>query len=635
MAMSGLLEADLRQASEELAALYEGTTDGILAAEAGSQRLVRANQTICELLGYSKAELLSLTVSDIHPAESLPEVQEAFESACMGRQRLARNLPCRRKDGSVVRVDVSMSCLSGRTPMVLIGFFRDITDQNRTVAQLRDSERRYRLVADNVSDIIWTTPIVLSEAERAMAKTDVVAVVDAVLNRFRLSFVSRAIENVLGYTPEETPSILLREIIPPASWSRMRQAMIAHFVETSPEGDGHRQTYVLEVELVARDGSIHWCEIVSAYLRSDMGIPTSILGITRDITWRRKAEQALRESESKLRSLFENLPDLVVLLDRGGIVRFANRGMPHVQREVLLGQCGFDMIVAEQQEACRNAVDQAFAMGTAYSVETQDVFGGWWSCRVAPLAQGGDVDHVMVICTDISQERMATEAVNKEQQLLRQVLELHERERRLMAYEIHDGFAQQLAGAMFRLQGFREMHILNPEKSWEDLEVATTLLGRAIVETRRLISGLRPPILDESGVIDAIEYLVCERERQDGPRIEFTHNVAFHRLAPPLESALFRITQESLQNAFRHSRSEKVRIELTQIDGRIRLDVRDWGVGFSPEYVEEQRFGLQGMRERVRLLDGSVTIDSAPGKGTHIAVELPLVEATGGSNGHG
>ena len=100
----------------------------------------------------------------------------------------------------------------------------------------------------------------------------------------------------------------------------------------------------------------------------------------------------------------------------------------------------------------------------------------------------------------------------------------------------------------------------------------------------------------------------------------------FERLASPLESAVFRIVQESLTNARCHSQSAKIRIELVQEDDRIRIDVRDWGIGFNPEKVEEGRFGLRGIRERVRLLGGQVTIRTAPHKGTHVRVELPLID---------
>ncbi len=499
--------------------------------------------------------------------------------------------------------------------------------RNRTIELLRASEERYRLIADNVGDVIWTAPLTLSDAEKAAAATDLPAVIDAVLDRWRFSFVSPAAEQVFGYAPDEAVGMPLRVITTPAAHAMIRQAMIEQFLLRPPAVQDSDQQHVLETEFRAKDGSPRWCEVVSTYLRDDEGLPTGVLGVTRDISPRRKAERALRESESKLRSLFENLPDFVIMVDRNGNIQFANRSAPGMDRESLLGERGFNMLVPEHREACRRALDRAFATGLPQTVEALDVFGHWWSCRIVSLAKEGDEEHAMIICTDVTHERLANEAVHKEQQLLRQLLELHERERRLTAYEIHDGFAQQLTGAMFRLQGFRETHDRNPAAAWEDFDSAVRLISRAIDETRRLISGLRPPVLDESGIVQAIEYLVCEHERRDGPKIEFAHDVAFERLAPPLESAIFRIVQESLQNACRHSRSDKVRIELMQRRDRIHIDVEDWGVGFSTEAVEEQRFGLQSIRERVRLLDGHVAIESAPGKGTHIGVVLPLVDS--------
>ncbi len=91
-----------------------------------------------------------------------------------------------------------------------------------------------------------------------------------------------------------------------------------------------------------------------------------------------------------------------------------------------------------------------------------------------------------------------------------------------------------------------------------------------------------------------------------------------------MQNTIFRIVQELFGNACRHSRSPRVRVALRERDGRIHLSVRDWGVGFDSEDTPKQRFGLQGVRERVRLLEGRVTIDSAPDEGTEVSVELPL-----------
>ena len=139
---------------------------------------------------------------------------------------------------------------------------------------------------------------------------------------------------------------------------------------------------------------------------------------------------------------------------------------------------------------------------------------------------------------------------------------------------------------------------------------------------------MRPPVLDESGIIHAIEYLVCEQQQQGGPEIEFEHDVSFARLAPPLESAVFRIVQESLHNACRHSHSARVRVTMFERDRQLFVEVADWGVGFNPDAVAEHRFGLQGMRERARLMEGKVTIQSGPNQGTIVLVRLPVAEVT-------
>lgn len=100
----------------------------------------------------------------------------------------------------------------------------------------------------------------------------------------------------------------------------------------------------------------------------------------------------------------------------------------------------------------------------------------------------------------------------------------------------------------------------------------------------------------------------------------------FHRLAPPLETTVFRIVQESLGNAYRHSRGDKIRVGVTEVGKRVRIEVEDAGVGFDLGKVDPARFGLPGIRERTRLFGGSATIESVPGHGTRIAVDLPIVE---------
>jgi signal transduction histidine kinase len=244
--------------------------------------------------------------------------------------------------------------------------------------------------------------------------------------------------------------------------------------------------------------------------------------------------------------------------------------------------------------------------------------------RIAPTAREALEGIAAQIGTAIARLR-AEEKLREEQQLLRQVLDLQERERRLIAYEIHDGLAQQLTGGLMQLQALRHLSDRQGERAERDLDALQHILSDGLVEARRLIAGLRPMILDELGVVAAIDHLIHETQERDSLEVEFVHEEDLRRLVPPLETAVFRVVQEALNNARRHSQSESVLVQLTVRGDRVRVAVEDWGVGFEPSRVQENRFGLRGIRERARLLGGRVHIDSAPGLGTCVVVDFPLI----------
>jgi signal transduction histidine kinase len=229
--------------------------------------------------------------------------------------------------------------------------------------------------------------------------------------------------------------------------------------------------------------------------------------------------------------------------------------------------------------------------------------------------------------SDENGKRGKTSETERQLQVLRRLIDFCERDRRLMAYEIHDGPVQQMTGCLMHLQTLEGLHGNENGRAATVLRTGIQLLKDAIAEARRLINGLRPPILDEVGIVGAIEHLVCKSRETHGPAIEFAHAVQFVRLASPLEHAIFRVVQESVSNACRHSRSPRVRISLRQHGARIHLEIRDWGVGFDPDAVRANRFGLKGIRERARVMRGTASIDSTAGQGTCISVDLPVVEA--------
>jgi signal transduction histidine kinase len=239
-----------------------------------------------------------------------------------------------------------------------------------------------------------------------------------------------------------------------------------------------------------------------------------------------------------------------------------------------------------------------------------------WDCQGRPVRLAGAI-------RDINERKRMENALLSDQRLLRQLLDVHERERQLFAYEIHDGVIQQITASLMHLDAYAAVAGPEVEQAGREFDQAARLLREAVGDARRLLSGLRPPILDESGVIAAIEYLASETRRYV-PEVEFVHDVSFRRLAPPLESTIFRIAQEALNNVRRHSQAKSARISLSGRDGHLRLEVSDDGIGFVPETIGEERFGLQGIRERARLLGGNATISAAKGQGTRLVIEFLL-----------
>jgi signal transduction histidine kinase len=225
------------------------------------------------------------------------------------------------------------------------------------------------------------------------------------------------------------------------------------------------------------------------------------------------------------------------------------------------------------------------------------------------------------------QERIRAEAaITREQGILRRLLQSSDHERRVIAYEIHDGLAQQLAAACMYFETFENLRKENADASTEAYTAGVTTLRRSLVEARRLINNVRPPVLDDEGIRAAVQHLVSDYRGPDAPLIEFQDEISFDRLNPVLENAIYRVTQEALTNACKYSKANRVRVELTQQgDAWIRAEIRDWGVGFDPTLVRDGCFGLEGIRERARLLGGRAVVVSLPGQGTQIVAEFPLL----------
>lgn len=354
-----------------------------------------------------------------------------------------------------------------------------------------------------------------------------------------------------------------------------------------------------------------------------------VLGINIDVTEHRRAEEALRLSEERFRLAFEEGPLGVAIIGRDRRIQHANRALCRMlgyQAEELIDRDVLSLAHPDDREANRE-VTAGLLEGDAPPVTWERRIvrkdgGVCWARATATVVRNaeGNVLYGLGMVEDVTERRRGEEN-------LRQLLDVYERHRQLVAYEVHDAIAQPMAAALMNLEAtLRQLGPQCVQTSREGVGRVIQLLQQGIRDARRLMTELRPPILDDAGLLPALETLIEQLHRDHQMEIDCVARIDSGRLASPLETGIYRIVQEGLANVRRHGQCGRARVQLEERQGRIRLEIADQGVGFDPERSDPSRFGLKGMQQRAELLGGTMLVQSAPGQGTRIVVDLPLIE---------
>jgi len=256
--------------------------------------------------------------------------------------------------------------------------------------------------------------------------------------------------------------------------------------------------------------------------------------------------------------------------------------------------------------------------------ENVELFGQGKLTAPVPITTNDEIGQLTQAFNEMS-ETIARYS-HQRQNLLEQLIHFQEEERRMAAYDIHDGLIQRLVGTRLQLNNFTQLRNTDPDKAEASLQRGLDHLKAAIVEGRHLIEGLRPALLDDLGLSPALHELAKQIASDMHCQLDFSTNLADSRLPPLVEITAFRIVQEALNNCLKYSRSPRLRVDLKRTEKQVELTVQDWGVGFKPACMDEDHrcIGLMSMKERAGLLGGECYIDSVPGEGTVIKSILPL-----------
>lgn len=341
-----------------------------------------------------------------------------------------------------------------------------------------------------------------------------------------------------------------------------------------------------------------------------------------DSVAKRRGESHPLEEKQLWERTFNSVPDLIAILDCEYRVLKVNRAMAERlgrTPEQCVGLACYQAVHGLDQPPLFCPHTRSMIDGQPHTMEVhEDRLGGDFLVTTTPLCDdSGRVIGSVHVARNVMEQKRAQDS-------LQHLLELSEHERHLIGYEIHDGLAQQLAAALMQFEVSDGLRAKDGKKAAEAHALGVELVREAHAEVRRLIGRLRPPQLHEGGLIASIEGLIRELSERHPMKIDFSSNLAELAIAPTLENTVFRIVQECIGNACRHSKSKRVKIELKQHDDQLRIKVQDWGVGFHVDRVGEGHFGLEGIQERAKVFGGQAIIKSCLRKGTDIIVELPL-----------
>ena len=213
----------------------------------------------------------------------------------------------------------------------------------------------------------------------------------------------------------------------------------------------------------------------------------------------------------------------------------------------------------------------------------------------------------------------------EKQQTREKIILAQELERRKWALAVHDGVTQSLANIYYRLQAYRKLLAKNPQEAQQDLDKIEELVVEAMAECRGIIDNLRPSILDDLGLIPAIEKYLTKIREEDDCCVTFKVEGAIPRLSPEIETTLYRIIQEALLNVRKHAKAAEVEVTISSEGNRLVAEVVDNGCGFNVEVVDAEgdNWGLIGMRERAEIISGSLQIKATTGQGTSVRIDVP------------
>jgi len=590
------LENALKEKTRQLANVFDRVTDAFIALDK-NWNYTYVNKKAAEIIGRSPEEILGKNIWAEFPEKKAFPYYRNFQKAFDEQMSIT-------VEDYYPPSDLWFQAIIFPSPEGITVYLHDINDRKKAEQALIESEQKYRTIIETAQEGIWQ----IDENEI-------------------ITFVNNYMANLLGYTPDEMIGKNVLLFIDERAKSKAIKNIDERRKGVSSQ---HEITFFNK-----SNQSIHTLIQSTPIFKNDRYAGS--LSMVLDITNRKKAEEELSSSERKYRVVFEDnpLPILILEYPKRNFVAFNNAfvekfGYSREELEQMnIRQLRRPDEVHKSEEVERALINKHHFKGSMY-LRRKDGTDLLFEVIVLEILFEGKKVYIASF-NDITEQEKAKQDLEQSNMQLRELAShlqnIREEERNRIAREIHDELGQQLTAIKMDISWINKKLMITDETHKQKIKALYSLIDDTIHTVRRISSELRPGVLDELGLAEAIRCQIAEFVRRSGIQVDFSSNALEQKFPADITIGVFRIFQESLTNIGRHANATLVNCELQKLGSYLVLNITDDGVGFDlNEKSKRKTLGLLGIKERITMLNGKYKIISEINKGTMVSVEIPLPE---------
>ncbi|BDQ02916.1 PAS domain S-box protein [Ignavibacterium sp.] len=606
-----LMKKKIADEQEKTKMIIEYASEGIFIADEKG-KYIDVNPVGCRMLGYSKEELLEKNLRDLIYYDSSASPLALDKLLAGETVTVERKL--KKKDGSILHCEIVAKMLPDKR---FQGLVRDISERKHAEDILKQSEERFR----------------------AFFNSDVIGTFYGDLNGNVFSANDEFLR-ILGLTKEDivNEKIRIQNFTPPEYFTLDEENIRSAVVIGS--------CHPYEKQFIKKNGERIWVLVGFVVVGNKRD---EILGYALDLTKLKETEENYKrlyiENEELLQRLqlhLERIPLAYLIIDKDFKIKFFNpeaeKIFGYTNKEVK-GKDPYEFLIPESSKPLVEEKRKRWILGdmNANGINeniTKDgriILCEWYNTPI--LDENGNLVEVISMGIDVTEREKSKEELIKSEQKLRALAShlqsVREEERAAIARELHDELGQILTSVKMNLMMMTKQ-VIQEDESFDktifenEIQSMNEMIEHSVRRLKKLISELRPEVLDNLGLIPAVEWLVEQFISRSGIKVNYSPKIKNIDLPKDKQLNIYRIIQESLTNVLRHSQANEINLNIFESDNNICIEIKDNGRGFSLDKLDPlHSIGITGMKERALTFGAKLKIESLPGSGTSVLLSVP------------